>query len=116
MGTKTMTENVGEDKSMRSKLKSPKPSGLPHISSPSGSQGHKKSPPPVPALSTSISALSRVRSVHSCKFCYKMFYSLSNMLRHVKKSCTMRGGQELIQVKAVVKEEVSSAEHVGKFV
>jgi len=114
--TKTITEDVGEDQSMRSKQKSSESSELPHISPTSGSLGHKNKPPPVPASSASISSLSKARSVHSCQYCHKMFSSLSNMWRHVKKSCTMRGEQEVIQVKAVVMEEVSSAEHVGKFI
>merc|ERR1719209_2128658 len=51
--TKTMTEDVEEDQSMRSKQKSPESSELPHISPPSGSLGHKNKPPPVRALSAS---------------------------------------------------------------
>merc|ERR1712179_652130 len=103
----TLTGDVGQNQSMRSKPKSPEPIERLHSSSPSRSLAHK-SPPTVSASSSPNSSLSKARSVHSCQFCHKVFSSNGNMRRHVKQSCTMRGDQENIQVKdePVVKEEV----------
>jgi len=107
----TLTGDVGQNQSMRSKPKSPEPSERLHSSSPSRSLAHK-SPPTVSASSSPNRSIfkARARSVHACQFCHKVFSSNGNMRRHVKQSCTMRGDQEIIKVKdePVVKEELQN--------
>ena len=89
----------GQDLSMPSKLKSSSdPSDLPLISSPSRSLGLSSLPLVSSSSFSPISTLNKARSVYPCHFCQKVFSSLSNMWRHVKQSCTMRGDQEIVQV------------------